>query len=555
MKFVLIPLMALSLLAVPCLAGASGEKSGQEGHGAVVFETGDALRVFDAMEFPQESIIPAQLPEYQQIVKPALETLKTKLPKLAKKMEAMFERGINPRWYLVSYTLRPAHDEGNTHLVVTYEREQVALNDDGIIQIQKKLWDKLSAFDRAILLIHEVIWSTAEDGGILPNSGEAVRKLSTLIVDKNLASFEADQVSLEVGRRAKAICKELEACPLYTLSRNSTINQAPAKGWEDVSTKADDKSPAACDTNEHCVFSDEHTDLYWTTPLPQHGESADGGSWDQAQEACVGLGHWGGVEGWRLPSPGELAEASSNGLRDALVGSPTWRESYSAFWSSALNDSNENYGTMVELPSGSSMRHRRSFTAPWVCVAGDYEKNWADVSVSEAGAPAVCRHNSDHCAFQDRKTGLIWSERSPNFHEEEADKSTYGLTWPQAQESCFGLGEWNGSGGNWRLPTAKEFEAAYRHGFYRVAVANSEGFGRANDTFWLQDWEDSQVQPLLGGLRAGSLLFFDFFDGQVKREGFTSAPVSDASLPPHPFASTTERPWLCVRDVIPVSAN
>lgn len=94
-------------------------------------------------------------------------------------------------------------------------------------------------------------------------------------------------------------------------------------------------------------------------------------------------------------------------------------------------------------------------------------------------ADGACDSAADLCIFKDRVTNSMWSEQQPG--------STY--TWSQAVNLCATL-SWSGYA-DWRLPTAKELQAAYAHGFGDLAyrsgtsgvVRNNQNFASVNSYF------------------------------------------------------------------------
>lgn len=165
------------------LCFASGVNASEIRNGGDILIVGDAAFTLDEVEF-SSAFVPQQDAEAWSILDQQLKKLSTKLPRTESYLRSMFERG-RIVWNFSKAKLKPVDDEGHTNLLLTGEKQQLAINSGSLVQIWEDGWKALkSPTSRAIVLLHEALWIA--NGKRALNDGEAVRKLIALLMDPSL---------------------------------------------------------------------------------------------------------------------------------------------------------------------------------------------------------------------------------------------------------------------------------------------------------------------------------------------------------------------------------
>ena len=153
---------------------------------------GDTVKMFDEIECsdafsPDLSTDPA-ISEAFHIISTRLTTVQTKLPTTGTYLRSVFSSGT-ALWCFVNAELKEVADEGPTSLVVSFEHQQIAVNQRGVIKIRADLWQQMNATSRATLLVHEALWTAV--GPEYLWSGAQIRQLTNLFMAPSLANFTA----------------------------------------------------------------------------------------------------------------------------------------------------------------------------------------------------------------------------------------------------------------------------------------------------------------------------------------------------------------------------
>lgn len=179
-------LFSLFLAASPALAnetshGGTGDIGGNGGDG---FSVGGAVLLFDDVEFANDFVPNAQA-EFAATLAPVMKRLKDelKLPAFTRVLEDSLY-GRTTLWHFVDVNLRDVGNEGSTNLaILAFNKVQVAVNRDDIVQIDRAAYEKMAPASRARLFLHEALW-TGLNGAA--SSGGKVRQLVGLIARETL---------------------------------------------------------------------------------------------------------------------------------------------------------------------------------------------------------------------------------------------------------------------------------------------------------------------------------------------------------------------------------
>jgi hypothetical protein len=181
----LIRIYLVTGLSLISIVSARGET-----HGGEILEIGgNAVKVFDEVEYA-EPFLPDQAGKPWNRVETQLKYLKAKLPLTGKYLEDFFHDGTIV-WWLVGVKLKTIDDSGQSHLLVTFRKEQIAANSGNTVQIRKDLWSLLDDESKATLLMHEMLWS-AVSGHV--KDGASVRQLSRYLLHPSFQNFTAYNV-------------------------------------------------------------------------------------------------------------------------------------------------------------------------------------------------------------------------------------------------------------------------------------------------------------------------------------------------------------------------
>ena len=177
----------LSMLA---LDSAYASRGSEGGNGGEVFEIGERVILFDALEYG-ENFDPKNVNDAKpwEIIDNRLNKLKDKMPATADYLRSFFSHGKMVWWFITEEQIKlaPTGTAGDTNVIITYKQEQIAVNSKGMVQIRKQLWDKLTDRQKAWLLTHEMFWSALGDPYI--GNGQSIRALTALLMGKQIEDF------------------------------------------------------------------------------------------------------------------------------------------------------------------------------------------------------------------------------------------------------------------------------------------------------------------------------------------------------------------------------
>lgn len=168
----------------------------EKGNGGDVFKINNTLQVWDEVEYGN-AIDPVEFPESYAIIKEQLDKLKSVLPETGRYIESYFEQH-KLMWWLVEPNLRDVEDGKSSSLkLLNYKKTQVAIHNNGLVQIYRPIWDQLSAQSRAYLMMHEAAWSFATYGRINPNT---LRSLVGILMNRFLDQVPKDILAKRILR-------------------------------------------------------------------------------------------------------------------------------------------------------------------------------------------------------------------------------------------------------------------------------------------------------------------------------------------------------------------
>lgn len=154
-------------------------------NGDDVLLIGEAAKTLDEVEF-SGAFQPQEETEAWAIIDAQLTQLEKRLPHAGSFLRSLFFRG-RLTWHFVDAQLRDLSDEGPTNVIITQEKIQIAINSGTLVQIYKTVWDKLNSRSRAVVMFHEAMWIA--NGKRSLKTGESVRRLLAILMDKNLESY------------------------------------------------------------------------------------------------------------------------------------------------------------------------------------------------------------------------------------------------------------------------------------------------------------------------------------------------------------------------------
>jgi hypothetical protein len=320
--------LALSLLmtvlaAAPARARDGGDVAGNGGDG---FSVGDAVQLFDDVEFA-EDFVPGERPEYRQFLLPQIARLKSelRLPAFTKVLEDSL-LGRTTLWHFVNVHLRDVPDEGSTNVVLAYNKVQIAINRANLVQIDRAAFEMMRADSRARLFLHEALW-TGLDGDVGPH-GDTVRQLVALIARDslpprpNFINFVRDIV----GNRPLSPL-------LAALNDDAATEGTPRPGCKDDMDGRFVSSGGGCkDVTSGLIWSKLRSDkdpsvleTFAGRAQSQYGDPRNGWSTYPVSYLnsifCRDLRD-GGFSDWRTPTTSEVFTLDSEALRQGLLSTP-----------------------------------------------------------------------------------------------------------------------------------------------------------------------------------------------------------------------------------------
>jgi len=302
-----------TILAIFTWTSVGLARTGSEvGNGGDAIETGGATKIFDEVEYDQ-AFLPDTTGEAWSMVDGDLTILAKKLPQTANYLRSVFSGGTS-LWWFVSVQLKDIADEGPTDVVITFEKEQIAANKDGVVQIRHDLWDKLTPRSQAVLLMHEALWTAIGAQNI--DSGAQIRQLSALLLSDQLQSISTVNLAKFIHQfigPAHADAKLYALVDYDLMTSRGDLGFSVEEVTTDRSVDTVAKFPATASEGElwlttlnpsplyPFIYADRNRRLY--TDLGKNGRT----TFYQigANDLCDSL-DYAGTRSWRLPSAAEL---------------------------------------------------------------------------------------------------------------------------------------------------------------------------------------------------------------------------------------------------------
>lgn len=171
---------------------------------------GNALVTWDQVEYgipfhPRDE----ELKEVKAVLDEVLDRLEPKLPQTSKFLKSIFN-GLDINWSLVEPKLVDIdNDSSSSNLIlVNKKKEQLAIYNNGVVQIRHDLWQELDTVSKAFLLFHEGMWFAFERTNRVNFRNEAarvklgvIRKLTSLIFSSRLNYGSPFQVAKILKRQ------------------------------------------------------------------------------------------------------------------------------------------------------------------------------------------------------------------------------------------------------------------------------------------------------------------------------------------------------------------
>jgi len=294
-------------------------------------------------------LVPSQLPEFTNTVKPALDRLAPQLPNFTKAISEVFDPGSRVKWYLVNYSLDAKSSFPRFYASLFSDGDQVAFNTGSQIGIQKTYWDALPSADRARLVLQLALMTPTGPKPVadeLPQTGSlaqavlggkpatdiaaqiapATKKASAFVLRQLQADLaQSPQLAAHPATTTKKPSAAVQSTPVANQPKAVAAETQPVakttpirqqKQWDDVSRDRSSRERVDCQSgtpgSTDCAFLDNTTRLIWTgvTPGYDRGTTLN---WTGALDACDKL-VWAGLADWSVPSAGELYVAYRHGL-------------------------------------------------------------------------------------------------------------------------------------------------------------------------------------------------------------------------------------------------
>ena len=197
---------------------------------------GDQVKTFARAECTQ-SFLPEALEAEESVVRAwtqvrqQLETLSQKLPATSTYIRSFFENG-RIIWCFVESELKEIEvgtsselDAVSSSIILSYEKQQAAVNQDGVVRIRKDLWDAMDTDSRAAVLLVEGLWSAI--GPAYIETGRQVRDVANLVLHQNLDSFVPTNVALFLKRFLGRPCAQTRMVALAEFDLRQLNNGLP----------------------------------------------------------------------------------------------------------------------------------------------------------------------------------------------------------------------------------------------------------------------------------------------------------------------------------------
>lgn len=321
MQFLVATLLNMSL------SSAASAFGGVVNNGGDVLYVGDTVKMFDEVEcsdaFSPELSTDGSIHDAFQVISGQVGTLEKKLPTTGKYLRTVFSGGV-ALWCFVTGELKEVHDEGPTSLVISYDHQQVAVNQRGVIKIRRDIWDRMNTASRATLLLHEALWTAV--GPEYVTSGAQIRQLTNLFMAPSLSTFTAGNLGRfikqfigDFGQTSKIVglvnydLASAGGLTNYTVGEVSgdrstdlvvTVRRddSPLNGKKITGINPNPLYPFIWASRDHLVWNDINATYY--DPENQ----ATSMNWQPVRNRMdlCGRMNYGSTAGWRLPTLSEL---------------------------------------------------------------------------------------------------------------------------------------------------------------------------------------------------------------------------------------------------------
>jgi hypothetical protein len=210
-------IFAAQFLAIAFTAEAKEGIVIKNGGDAVMVEDGKFL-TFDEVEY-LEPFRPDSQGEAWDLIDARLKSLSAKLPKTESYLRRVMTGGVT-LWWFVAADLREIDDHGDSVVLVDTQMKQLAANKEGVIQINKVLWDGMSPRSRASILLHEAMWTAVGPQNVA--NGSAIRFLAQFFLNPTLDKMTATQISEFVSKYARETSPRARALKLDIIAGQTT---------------------------------------------------------------------------------------------------------------------------------------------------------------------------------------------------------------------------------------------------------------------------------------------------------------------------------------------
>lgn len=291
--------------------------SGALAKGIIVGNGGDSVIIndgtimsFDEVEY-LEPFVPSSQGDAWQIIDTRIVGLDAKLPRTAEYIRRVMTGG-DTLWWFVAATLHEINDHGDSVVIVTDEMKQVAANTDGVIQINKQLYDAMSVRSRASVLMHEAMWTAVGPANV--KDGSSIRFLAQLFLNPAIDNMPATRLAAFIKKHLAATSPLLQVVELDIAngyaSTGFTVTEVAGPMSRDVVVTAQSFETAKTlqmtglnpDPRAPFVFHLK------ARPFSYVSENRDGSAVNKAfrwRDLCGGL-KYGALSQWRLPTNDEL---------------------------------------------------------------------------------------------------------------------------------------------------------------------------------------------------------------------------------------------------------
>lgn len=310
-------ILASTLWHAASTALAQGVLVGNGGD-SVIFSDGSVM-AFDEVEY-LEPFTPDTQGEAWTIIDKRLTAIQAKLPHTSNYLRRILVGG-DTLWWFVNAKLREISDHGQSAVIVTTEMQQIAANSDGVIQIYKSLWDKMTPRSKASIMMHEAMWTAVGPQNV--NSGSSVRFLAQLFLNPSIENMPGTQLVSFIKPRLSANSPLLQVIELDLQNGKTAFQVAEVVGDARrelvITTQISSQTANSKTTLQMTTFNPDTQNRFIFRsrgrPFGYIAESYNGTLHNNFRlgELCQGLTYAGKTD-WRLPTRLEVNELFKTGL-------------------------------------------------------------------------------------------------------------------------------------------------------------------------------------------------------------------------------------------------